>query len=114
LAKLGRYGAVVIAFAQGSHVEHQYSVNLPGSALAELYVRLRDEVDPARFTADPNDRVRAPIAMAILALSQDLNEDIVEFEERVRRFLNSPLPVLDTPARSMMASSSVALEIAGP
>jgi hypothetical protein len=96
-------------------LEHQYSVNLPGSALADLYIRLRDELDPVRFTADPNDKVRAPIAMAILGLWRDAPEDIADFEDRVRRFLNSPLPVLDTPpAHCVAASSSVALEIAAP
>jgi hypothetical protein len=62
-------------------------LGLPGSVLVDLYLRLRDEVDDNRQTLDPNDKVRAPIAMALLALSQVQTANLAEIECRVRRLI---------------------------
>jgi len=61
---------------------------LPGSVLVDLYLRLRDEVDRKRQTLDPNDRLRAAIAMAVLELSQGASGSLNDIETRVRRLLD--------------------------
>lgn len=59
--------------------------HLPGSMLADLYVRLRDEFDYGDGNLDPNDKRRA--AIAVLAAVDTLDADIVAREVRVRQVL---------------------------
>jgi hypothetical protein len=61
--------------------------NLPGSVLVDLYIRLRDEIDGGDVNLDPNHRIRAPIAMAILATAETLGTDIDKIEAHVRDVL---------------------------
>jgi hypothetical protein len=64
-----------------------------GEALAELYVRLRDEFLPDYRGMDPADPQRAPIAMAILEHSAGGLTDIDQIETAVRsRVTNVGLP----------------------
>lgn len=60
---------------------------LPGSALADLYIRLRDEIDAGERNLDPNHKLRAPIAMAILSVEGVFGSDIAGIEARVREML---------------------------
>jgi hypothetical protein len=66
--------------------------NLPSSRLADLYIRLRDEVDRSDLSLDPNHKLRAPIAMAILCASETLGLDIVRIEEQVREMIGQTPP----------------------
>jgi len=61
----------------------QESDDFFGEALAELYVRLRDELLPDYRGLDPTDTRRAPIAMAILEHSAGLT-DLDQIETAVR------------------------------
>ena len=87
-------GRCVFACTAGSFKSEDRSLSnedwlgLPGSVLVDLYLRLRDEVDRKRQTLDPNDRVRAAIAMAVLELSQGETSSLHEIEARIRRLLD--------------------------
>lgn len=61
--------------------------HLRGSALADLYIRLRNEIDCGERNLDPNHKLRAPIAMAILSVEGVFGSDIVGIEARVREML---------------------------
>jgi len=58
---------------------------LPGSVLADLYIRLRDEIDSSERDLDPNHKLRAPIAMAILAAAETFGTDVLGIEAHVRQ-----------------------------
>ena len=66
--------------------------NVPGSLLANLYIRLRDEVDRGDLNLDPNHKLRAPIAMAILCASETFGSDIVRIEAQVRETIGQAPP----------------------
>jgi hypothetical protein len=61
--------------------------HLPGSVLADLYIRLRDEVDGSERNLDPNHQLRASIAMAILSVEEAFGSDIAGIEARAREML---------------------------
>jgi hypothetical protein len=65
-----------------------------GSDLADLYTRLRDELGRDHSGMDPNDRTRAPIAMAILAYADAGIADIHDIEVSVRRALGLPSQII--------------------
>lgn len=62
-------------------------LNLPGSVLADLYVRIRNEIVGDERNLDPNDKLRAPIAMAILSAVEIVGADIVAIEAHARLLL---------------------------
>lgn len=64
----------------------EYS-GLPGSVLADLYIRLRDEIGCGERNLDPNHKLRARIAMAIFSTEEALGADVVRIETRVREML---------------------------
>ncbi|MET0408350.1 MAG: hypothetical protein ABW006_08280 [Hyphomicrobium sp.] len=88
-------------------------LGLPGSVLTDLYIRLRDETDPLRRTADPNDPVRASIAMAILQMSHSGSQDIADVEVRIRRLI-AGLPAQAAPSEAKSASVSTISPAATP
>ena len=55
-----------------------------GIELADLYTRLRNEFGCNHNGMDPNDRTRAPIAMAILAHADAGIANILDIEVSVR------------------------------
>ena len=61
-----------------------------GIDLADLYTRLRDETGRNHSGMDPNDRTRAPIAMAILAYADVGIANIHDIEISVRKVLGLP------------------------
>jgi hypothetical protein len=61
--------------------------NLPGSVLANLYIRIRDEIDSDDRSLDPNHVLRAPIAMAILTAAKVVGPNIVGIEVFARKML---------------------------
>jgi hypothetical protein len=63
------------------------TIGLPGSVLADLYIRLRDEIDGGERNLDPNHKLRAPIAMAILAAAENFGTDAFGIETQVRQSL---------------------------
>ena len=66
--------------------------SLPVSVLLDLYLRLRDEIEASkRGSLDPNDTLRAALAMAILQASVLIPNDILRIEEEVRRLLEPTL-----------------------
>jgi hypothetical protein len=61
-----------------------------GIDLAALYMRLRDELGHDHSGMNPNDRTRAPIAMAILAYAGGGIANIQDIEVSVREVLGLP------------------------
>jgi hypothetical protein len=69
-----------------------------GIELADLYTRLRNEFGCDHNGMDPNDRTRAPIAMAILAFADAGIANIHNIEVSVREALGLPGPtIIQTP-----------------
>jgi len=68
------------------------TTGLPGSVLADLYIRLRDEIDGGERNLDPNHKLRAPIAMAILAAAENFGTDTLGIETQVRQSLGLTVP----------------------
>src|SRR5690242_6265615 len=64
----------------------EYAVS-PVSVLIDLYIRLRDELENCRRCLDPNDGIRASVAMAVLQASVLIPNDIDRIEEEARRLL---------------------------
>lgn len=60
---------------------------LSGNALADLYIRLRNEIDCGERNLDPNNKLRASIAMAILSVEGASDSNIAGIEARVRHML---------------------------
>jgi hypothetical protein len=89
---------------------------ISGNVLVDLYIRLRDEADADRYTADPNDGRRASIAMAIFEASQSRARDLAAVETRVRRKItlpSQPIKQVSEPAGSTEIEITLA-HIAGP
>jgi hypothetical protein len=78
-----------------------------GSVLVDLYIRLRDELDAERATSDPNDVLRASIAMTVLAMSEAQIGDFAEIEDQVRRLLSESDAAL-SPARQLAIAATKA------
>lgn len=106
-------GANEARSARGLSLDNEDWLGLPGSVLTDLYIRLRDETDPLRRTADPNDPVRASIAMAILQMSHSGSQDIADVEVRIRRLI-AGLPAQAAPSEAKSASVSTISPAATP
>jgi hypothetical protein len=68
-----------------------------GTDLAALYMRLRDELGHDHSGMDPNDRTRAPIAMAILAYADTGIANVHDIEVSVRRVFRLPGQTINLP-----------------
>jgi hypothetical protein len=72
------------------------NTSIPASALVDLYVRLRDEIDTHRRSLrslDPNDSKRAALAMAILQASALIPNNILGVEEQLRLLLQPTMKI---------------------